>query len=140
MHGAQPEDYFYGFPALPGSGEVKVASEQYAAESDPDALDRAVSAAEAETMFTAHTSGRLRGAGAPRRGTVCMYTVTPDSGFVIDRLPGKDRVIVVSACSGHGFKHSAGIGEAVAQLVCDGRSEIDLLPFGFDRLGLRHAA
>ena len=140
MHGAQPEDYFYGFPALPGSNEVKVASEQYAAEADPDRLDRTVARPEAEAMFTAHTAGRLRGAAAPTRSVACMYTVTPDSGFVIERHPGQDRIIVVSACSGHGFKHSAAIGEAVAQLACDGRSTIDLAPFRLGRLGAQQAA
>lgn len=140
MHGASPEDYFYGFPALPGSNEVKVASEQYALESDPDRLDRTVLPEEAEAMSAAHTHGRLRGAGHPSRGAVCMYTVTPDAGFVIDRHPVHDRVVVVSACSGHGFKHSAGIGESVAQLVCEGRSRIDLAPFRFGRLDARQAA
>lgn len=48
--------------------------------------------------------------------------------------------MVVSACSGHGFKHSAGIGEAVAQMLCDGRSEIDLQPFRLARLRTGQAA
>ena len=134
MHGAGPDDYFYGFPALPGSGEVKVATEQYAAACSPDTVDRDVAAAEAAFMFGEHVSGRLRGAGPPARGAVCLYTVTPDSGFVIERHPDNDRVLVVSACSGHGFKHSAGIGEAVAQTVCAGRSDVDLVPFRLARL------
>ena len=141
MHGPQPEDYFYGFPALPGAGgvpgvgEVKVATEQYGAACDPDQMDRTVSAGEAAAMHAAHVAGRLRGAGpAPARSAACLYTVTPDAGFVIDRHPTQDRVVVVSACSGHGFKHSAGIGEAVAQLVCDGRSGVDLQPFRLVRL------
>ena len=41
--------------------------------------------------------------------------------------------MVVSACSGHGFKHSAAIGEAVAETVLTGRSAIDLAPFGLHR-------
>jgi sarcosine oxidase len=48
---------------------------------------------------------------------------------VIDRHPEHDAVIIVSACSGHGFKHSPAIGEAVAQWVTAGRAEIDLSPF-----------
>jgi hypothetical protein len=32
----------------------------------------------------------------------------------------------VSACSGHGFKHSAALGEALAEWVLQGRSAIDL--------------
>ena len=46
----------------------------------------------------------------------CLYTVTPDLHFLIDRHPRNERVLVVPPCSGHGFKHSAGIGEAVANL------------------------
>src|SRR5271157_362391 len=138
MHGAQPEDYFYGFPAQPGSGEVKVASEQYGQACDPDTFDREVPQSESAAMFAEHIAGRLRGArAAPARAAACLYTVTQGSAFVIDRHPEDDRIVVVSACSGHGFKHSAGIGEAVAQLVCDGRGDVDLSPFRLDRL---HAA
>lgn len=141
MHGTQPEDYFYGFPALPGSDEVKVATEQYGAACDPGTMDRTVAPEEAAAMHAAHVAGRLRGAAlAPARSAACLYTVTPDSGFVIDRHPEMDRVIVVSACSGHGFKHSAGIGDAVAELACGGRSGIDLAPFRLGRLLAEQAA
>jgi len=42
-------------------------------------------------------------------------------------------VIVASPCSGHGFKHSAALGEAVAQRVLHGASDVDLHPFRLDR-------
>ena len=45
-----------------------------------------------------------------------------------------DRVILASPCSGHGFKHSAAIGEAIAQLALDGRSRFDLSAFTMRRL------
>jgi sarcosine oxidase len=67
------------------------------------------------------------------KAATCLYTVTPDFGVVIDTLPGFDRVIVASPCSGHGFKHSAAIGEALAQQVLDGESRLDLSAFAFDR-------
>ena len=140
MHGSEPEDYFYGFPALPGSGEAKVATEQYGAACDPATVDRTVAPGEGAAMHGAHIAGRLRGAGVPVRSAACLYTVTPDSGFVIARHPAEERITVVSACSGHGFKHSAGIGEAVAQWVCKGRSDIDLHPFRLERLRTGRAA
>ena len=141
MHGSRPEDYFYGFPALLGTGEVKVATEQYDAACDADTVDRVVDPADAALMHAEHVAGRLRGAApAPARSVACLYTVTADSGFVIDRHPELDRVVVVSACSGHGFKHSAGIGDAVAQLISHGRSEIDLAPFRLERLLTGQAA
>ena len=65
----------------------------------------------------------------PVRTVSCLYTCTPGSRFVIDRHPSDDNVLIVSACSGHGFKHSAAIGEAVAQWVTDGVSDLDLTPF-----------
>jgi len=34
--------------------------------------------------------------------------------------------MIASSCSGHGFKHSAAIGEALAEQVIDGRSTIDM--------------
>jgi sarcosine oxidase len=42
-------------------------------------------------------------------------------------------VLVISPCSGHGFKHSPAIGEAVAELVVDGASRLDLSVFKADR-------
>jgi len=134
MHGTRPEDYFYGLPAQPGADCVKVATEQYVDATDPDTAKREVQARERMGMFATHIEGRLRGAApAPGRSAACLYTVTPDSGFVIDKHPNSDRIIAISACSGHGFKHSAAIGEAVAQLVTSGRCDLDLEPFRLSR-------
>lgn len=134
MHGNGEEDYFYGFPHVPGSPGLKVATEQYGASTDPDRVVRDVAPGESRAMFTDHVSGRLRGVG-PRvtQAAACLYTVTPDAGFIVDDLPGNNRVLVVSACSGHGFKHSAALGEAVAQRLATGASTIDLTAFGLAR-------
>ncbi len=63
----------------------------------------------------------------------CLYTVTPGFGFVIDRHPDWENVLVASPCSGHGFKHSAAIGEALAERVTLGTSRLDLAPFSLAR-------
>jgi sarcosine oxidase len=42
-------------------------------------------------------------------------------------------VLLVSPCSGHGFKHSAGLGEAIAQRITTGTSDADLSPFRIGR-------
>jgi len=52
---------------------------------------------------------------------------------VIDRHPDHENVLVVSACSGHGFKFTSAIGEIVADLVTNGRSSFDLSPFSLGR-------
>ncbi|GAB1332367.1 N-methyl-L-tryptophan oxidase [Streptomyces sennicomposti] len=128
------DDYFYGFPSVDGA-TVKVATGQLDHRTtDPDALDRAVTAEEAAGFHRAMISGRLPGLSTRAvRSEVCMYTVTPDEAFVIDRLPGRERVLIASACSGHGFKHSAAIGEALAELVTDGATTLDLAPFALGR-------
>jgi sarcosine oxidase len=68
------------------------------------------------------------------RTVSCLYTCAAGSRFLIDRHPEHDNVVIVSACSGHGFKHSPAIGEAVAQWLGDGHSTIDLAPFRFAKL------
>ena len=116
-YGNRPEQGFYGFPVPPGTAGVKIAMEQYLATvPDPDQLRREVTAAEAEAMHADHLATRLPGLlpGA-LRSVVCPYTMTADGDFLVARLPENDRVLLVSACSGHGFKHSAGLGEAVAK-------------------------
>ncbi len=134
MHGPGDTDYLYGFPPVPGQSSIKVATEQYATSTTADAVDRTVTEAESAAMFADHVAGRLAGATPRVTGTAaCVYTVTPDRGFIIDAHPHLDRVTVVSACSGHGFKHSAGIGEAVAQQLAEGRSGVDLAPFTLSR-------
>ncbi len=126
MHGTGEDDYFYGFPALPGSGLVKVATEQYAGAVDPDAVDRTVSPAEAAAMAHDHVAGRLHGVTATcARSATCLYTVTPDRGFIVDSLPGRPAVLVASACSGHGFKHSAAVGELLAGEAVEAAFRLD---------------
>jgi sarcosine oxidase len=48
---------------------------------------------------------------------------------VIDSHPEHDRVLIVSACSGHGFKHSPAIGEAVSQRLTGETPGLDLSAF-----------
>jgi sarcosine oxidase len=134
MHGATDVDYFYGFPPLPGDRRIKVATEQYETKTTADSVNREVDPAESEQMYRKHVQGRL--AGAKRRvahAAACLYTITPDRGFIIDRHPRHDGVFVISACSGHGFKHSAGIGDVVAERLTGGRNQVDLTPFSLAR-------
>ncbi|WP_300246858.1 N-methyl-L-tryptophan oxidase [Pseudomonas sp.] len=134
LHSAGDVDACYGFPPIPGEGSVKIATEQYRVSSQPDSLDRQPSLADAQRLFHELVAPHIAGL-APElvKASVCAYTVTPDSGFIIDRHPHLDHVTVVSACSGHGFKHSAAIGEALAQWHVDGHSEIDLGSFSLQR-------
>lgn len=134
MHGDRNEDYLYGFPQLAAGAGVKVATEQYAVETWPDRVEREVGPAETEALYREHVAGRFRGlTGRCLKASVCLYTVTPDSDFLIGRHPAGERITLVSACSGHGFKHSAALGEAIAEGIVEGRSRIDLAAFGAAR-------
>jgi sarcosine oxidase len=63
----------------------------------------------------------------------CLFTNTSDGHFVLDFHPRHPQVIVVSCCSGHGFKFCSVIGETVAQLCSDGVSKYDIQLFSLKR-------
>jgi sarcosine oxidase len=135
MHGAGDSDYFYGFPIPKGGEGVKVAGERYEIETHADTVDRTVTPDEAAAFHAHHIAGRMAGVSARVLKSIsCLYTNTSDAGFLIDTHPSMPAVTVVSACSGHGFKHSAAIGEALAERATTGRSTIDLSPFALARL------
>jgi sarcosine oxidase len=124
---------FYGFPPLagPASG-IKVATEQFEHSTEPDGAQHPATPEEAHEMRRQVVGRRLPWLGTgPLRTVSCLYTSTRGSRFVIDRHPEHRNVMIVSACSGHGFKHSAAIGEAVAQRLAGQPSEVDLRPFRF---------
>jgi sarcosine oxidase len=123
------DDYVYGFPAIDGpDGGLKVASEEYQTTTSPEQVDRTVTDEQAAKMFDNYVSGKLAGVGERCvRSAVCLYTSTPDSNFVIDWID--ENVLLASPCSGHGFKHSAAIGETLSELAVTGTSKIDASPF-----------
>jgi sarcosine oxidase len=124
-------DGFYGFPALDGpAGGVKVATETYETTTEPDGRQHPPTPAETAAMYRHCIETRLPWLGPhPVRTLSCLYTSTRRSRFIIDRHPEHATVLIVSPCSGHGFKHSPAIGEAVAQWVTEGEPELDLAPF-----------
>jgi sarcosine oxidase len=65
----------------------------------------------------------------------CLYTMAPDGDFIIDRLPGRERIVIASPCSGHGFKFAPAIGQALAELALTGRASADLSRFRLSRFG-----
>jgi len=142
FHGPGEGDVFYGFPQVAGGRRgVKVATEQYAQATAPDHTDWTVGEAESAAMFEAHVRGRLAGVSARRTDAkACLYTWNgrPDAEgrqgrFRIGphgRVPG---VTVISACSGHGFKHSLGLGDAVVRQLLGEPAFCDLAAFDPER-------
>ena len=127
---------FYGFPTLNGK-TIKMASEQFAVVTVPDEVDRAVTRTEEKAMYKNYIMGRIPGlSDVCSEAVSCLYTTTPDSNFMIDFHPENNRIVVASPCSGHGFKHSAAIGEVLSDLVIDGKSKIDISSFSMKRFNI----
>jgi sarcosine oxidase len=139
--GLKDGNAFYGFPAIDGTREIKVADEKLDSPTSADAASLDVDPDEPRAVYDSLLRTRLPGLSSRCvRAARCLYTVTPDANFVIDEHPDLEGVLLVSPCSGHGFKHSAGIGEAIAQRVTAGSSEVDLSPFRLDRFAGSPAA
>lgn len=113
--GPNPEDFIYGFPSLDGKS-VKMATESFVEVAHPDLLRREVSEEEKKHFLKEKVAGRFSGLKAKiLKSEVCFYTVTEDAKFVVKSLSGNPSALMVSACSGHGFKHSAALGEYLAE-------------------------
>src|SRR6187401_1128254 len=58
---------------------------------------------------------------------ICLYANSPDENFIIDKLPGyEENVSIACGFSGHGFKFASIVGEILADLAIEGRSELPI--------------
>lgn len=123
----------YGFPMLGPSGGgsrpgFKVAHHFRGAPTTPDSIDRNPQPDD-ENDFRGVLRRMIPDADGPLLSmSVCMYTNAPDSHFIIDRHPRCPKALIACGFSGHGFKFASVIGEALADLALDGKTN---LPIGF---------
>jgi sarcosine oxidase len=116
-----PEGEYYGFPFLPDQG-VKFGRHDDSEVCTPESVRRTVTDDEVRWM-TGVLERYLPGAAREVLMTVtCLYTMTPDSHFVIDRHPEWPQVVFAAGFSGHGFKFASVMGEALADLALEGAS------------------
>lgn len=120
---ADPDrDEWYGFPLLRG-GCVKVARDRLgpAADAGPAVAGGAERAGTSRFAADAEAMVRRRMpalAGLPgARGRSCLYTMTPDAHFIIDRAPGCERLVAAGAGSGHAFKFGGVLGPLIAGVI-----------------------
>jgi sarcosine oxidase len=123
-----PEGDYYGFPALPGQG-VKFGRHDLADVTTADTIRRSIDDSEVEALRSVLNAYMPGAGGALIKSLTCMYTITPDRHFVIDRHPEHDRVAIGCGFSGHGYKFASVVGELLADLALDGRTRhsIDFL-------------
>ena len=73
----------------------------------------------------------------PSRHSVCMYTMTPDHHFIVDRHPEYENVAIGAGFSGHGYKFTSVLGQALAELSLDGRTDHPIEFLSINRKTLR---
>lgn len=129
------EPSFYGFPVF-GEPAVKVAWDRCEVVTDADnrSHEPLPEATAAIREFTAaHLPDADSGVHLAR---TCLYTLTPDRDFIIDRVPGTANVYTAVG-AGHAFKFASLIGRILTDLALDGNTAHDLEPFRADRAVLR---
>ncbi len=129
------EPSFYGFPVF-GEPAVKVAWDRCELVTTPETreVEPRADVTEAIRGFVAdHLPDADRGVHLAR---TCLYTLTPDRDFIVDRLPGSDRV-VLAVGAGHAFKFASLLGSILVDLAVDGTTTHDISPFTADRAILR---
>jgi sarcosine oxidase len=112
-----PAGPFYGLPAIDGRG-LKVARHYGAPElNSPDEVARAVRPAD-EVPVRQFLAAHIPAANGPLHAAqTCIYTLTPDRHFLIDRHPEHPQVAFATGFSGHGFKFAPVVGEILADLI-----------------------
>lgn len=118
----------YGFPDF-GDG-VKAAFHGFGDLTDAQQINREINhATDIAPLARAMDAWMSNAATKLLAAKACMYSLTPDEHFIIDRHPEHDRLILCGGFSGHGFKFAPVIGEIAADLALDGRTQhpIDFL-------------
>lgn len=120
-----PEGGYYGVPYRPEDG-FKIGRHDWGEPCTPETAANVVTDAEI-AAYRAIIETYLPAAVGPVRATAtCIYTMTPDGHFIIDRHPAYSQVAYGCGFSGHGFKFSAAVGEALSEIVTKGQSTIPI--------------
>lgn len=130
-----PAGIFYGIPQLDDRG-VKVAEHTGGQPvDDPLHVDRRLDEDDRERAGRFVEHHLPQATSDVRHHSVCMYTMTPDSNFIVDRHPSFPQVTVIAGLSGHGFKFTPVLGEIAADLAIDGQTA---QPIDFLRMSRFH--
>lgn len=111
--------HVYGLPQVDVSG-IKAGMHSGGDTSDPETVDRVVHDADVEAELGPFMRRYLHGVpGAVETSDMCLYTMTPDDAFILDRHPDHSNVVVGAGFSGHGFKFAPVIGKHLADLALE---------------------
>ncbi|HEX3301482.1 MAG TPA: N-methyl-L-tryptophan oxidase [Thermomicrobiales bacterium] len=121
-----PHHEFYGFPIW-GRPGIKVAIHSGGDETNPDSVDREISAAERDEIVEVARIALHGVTGRVLHEATCLYTVSPDHDFIVDFALGTSNVVIGAGFSGHGFKFTPAIGELLVQMLYGEREPLPLL-------------
>ena len=130
---------YYGFPSIDERG-LKLARHSGGAEvSNPLELNRSLDEDERSDVAGFLRKHLPQVSDQATDHAVCMYTVTSDSHFIIDRAELDDRIVYAAGLSGHGFKFATALGELLAKMANGESHGYDLAQFSArPRIGTRH--
>ncbi|MCW3058736.1 MAG: N-methyl-L-tryptophan oxidase [Capsulimonas sp.] len=124
---------YYGFPSDGRISGIKIAAHTFGPTADPDRPQRNVSP-KYLAEIAAYAAGRFHGVtNHATYSATCLYTVTPDEDFILDRIPSVSNAWMVSGCSGHGFKFTVLLGKIAADLATGGAYSRDISRFSLNR-------
>ncbi len=116
------DGHFYGFPIIDG-GVAKVARHTGGDPvSDPTTVDRSLDQNDLKGVREFVRKHLNQSVDLPAQHSVCMYTMSPDEHFIVDRHPEIPQVVFCAGLSGHGFKFSPVLGRYLNTLV-DGTAD-----------------
>lgn len=130
QHGAKHD--IYGLPSNEYPGLMKICYHS-GSETEPDERDRQTSQ-EDIAILSSFVSKSFPGLDpTPAVVEQCMYTVTPDSDFILDQHPSHSNIIIGAGFSGHGFKLAPVVGKILCELALGKTPSFDLSPFRITR-------
>lgn len=117
---------FYGFPKLDVRG-VKIAEHSggYTVR-DPLAVDRSIDPQEQRRVVDVLSLCLPDVSPRVTDHAVCLYTMSKDEHFIVDRHPVHSNVVFAAGLSGHGFKFAPALGRALADLAVDGTTTLPI--------------
>jgi sarcosine oxidase len=120
-----PDGVFAGFPHLEDEG-IKVMRHDRGAGGTPETIERGITCAETDEVARFLAKHMPSANGRLRAAETCLYTMTPDNHFIIDRHPAIPGLVYGCGFCGHGFKFAPVIGEALADLALEKKTRLPI--------------
>ena len=117
--------YFYGFPKIDERGCKLAEHSGGQGVETADALNRDLDMVDLQRVQDFMHSTLNCPRGIHKSHSTCMYTMSPDEHFIVDAHPELLNLAFACGLSGHGFKFSPTLGQALVDMV-DGERRPDM--------------